>query len=202
VPARLILAALQPTGTDSEPRIFFTASNGHLRTKPTETQWTWLADAGVSGAVLPESRKRFRAVLALLEPQEAVALISTKVDRASRCTENFARLLRMSEEQGWRLIVTEMGIDTRTPMGKAMAHMAVVFAELERDPTRERESPPTSPHPDPRDRAPWRTSFPESELQEDARQAHWDPFLRGACAALAEQDGSCLLASAVSRRAA
>ena len=26
-----------------------------------------------------------------------------------------------------------MGIDTRTPMGKAMEHMAVVFAELERD---------------------------------------------------------------------
>ena len=26
-----------------------------------------------------------------------------------------------------------MGIDTRRPMGKAMAHMAVVFAELERD---------------------------------------------------------------------
>jgi hypothetical protein len=30
-------------------------------------------------------------------------------------------------------LVTEMGIDTRTPIGKAMAHMAVVFAELERD---------------------------------------------------------------------
>jgi DNA invertase Pin-like site-specific DNA recombinase len=29
--------------------------------------------------------------------------------------------------------VTAMGIDTRTPMGKAMAHMAVVFAEPERD---------------------------------------------------------------------
>jgi DNA invertase Pin-like site-specific DNA recombinase len=55
------------------------------------------------------------------------------VDRASRCTEDFARLLRLSEEQSWRLVVTEMGIDTRTPMGKAMAHMAVVFAELERD---------------------------------------------------------------------
>jgi DNA invertase Pin-like site-specific DNA recombinase len=36
----------------------------------------------------------------------------------------------MSQEQSWRLILTEMGIDTRTPMGKAMAHMAVVFAEL------------------------------------------------------------------------
>ena len=94
---------------------------------------TWLADEGVSGRVPPESRKRFRAVLALLEAGEADALIFTKVDRASRCTEDFARLLRMSEEQGWRLIVTEMGIDTRTPIGKAMAHMAVVFAELERD---------------------------------------------------------------------
>ena len=27
----------------------------------------------------------------------------------------------------------EMGIDTRTPMGKAMAQTAVVFAELKRD---------------------------------------------------------------------
>ena len=36
----------------------------------------------------------------------------------------------MSEEQGWWMIVTEMGIDTRTPMGKVMAHMAVVFAKL------------------------------------------------------------------------
>jgi len=52
--------------------------------------------------------------------------------------EDFARLIRLSEDQGWRLIVTEMGIDTRTPMGKAMAHMAVVFTELERDFSRTR----------------------------------------------------------------
>jgi DNA invertase Pin-like site-specific DNA recombinase len=32
-------------------------------------------------------------------------LIFTKVDRASRCTEDFARLLRLSEEKDWRLIV-------------------------------------------------------------------------------------------------
>jgi DNA invertase Pin-like site-specific DNA recombinase len=94
---------------------------------------TWLADEGVSGGVPPESRKRFRAALALLEVGKVGALIFTNVDRASRCTEDFARLIRLSEEQGWRLIVTEMGIDTRTPMGKAMAHMALVFAELERD---------------------------------------------------------------------
>jgi len=77
--------------------------------------------------------KRFKVAPALLEAGESEAVIFTKVDRASCCTEDFARLLRLSEEQGWRLIVTEMGIDTRTPMGKAMAHMALVFAELERD---------------------------------------------------------------------
>jgi DNA invertase Pin-like site-specific DNA recombinase len=98
----------------------------------------WLADEGVSGAVPPESRKRFKAALALLEAGEPEALIFTKVDHASRCTEDFARLLRISEEQSWRLIVTELGIDTRAPMGKAMAHMAVVFAELERDLIRSR----------------------------------------------------------------
>ena len=99
------------------------------------TNWklTWLADEGVSGGVPPESRKKFRAALALLEAGEVGALIFTKVDRASRCTEDYARLIRLSEEQDWQLIVTEMGIDTRTPTGKAMAHMAVVFAELERD---------------------------------------------------------------------
>jgi DNA invertase Pin-like site-specific DNA recombinase len=69
----------------------------------------WLADEGVSGAVPPESRKRFKAALALLETGEAEALIFTEVDRASRCTEDFSRLIRLSEKQGWRLIVTEMG---------------------------------------------------------------------------------------------
>jgi DNA invertase Pin-like site-specific DNA recombinase len=45
----------------------------------------WLADEGVSGAVPPESRKRFKAALALLEAGESDALIFMKVDRASRC---------------------------------------------------------------------------------------------------------------------
>ena len=35
----------------------------------------WLADEGVSGGVPPESRKKFRAALALLEAGEVGALI-------------------------------------------------------------------------------------------------------------------------------
>ena len=87
----------------------------------------------LAGIIAPEERKPVKAALALLEAGEVEALIFTKVDRASQCTEDSARLIRLSEEQGSRLIVTEMGIDTHIPTGKAMAHLAVVFAELERD---------------------------------------------------------------------
>jgi hypothetical protein len=70
----------------------------HARTAETNGwEMTWLANEGVSGAVPPESCKRFKAALALLEVGEAEALIFTNVDRASRCTEDFARLIRLSE---------------------------------------------------------------------------------------------------------
>ena len=60
---------------------------------------TWLADEGVSSGVPPESRKRFRAALALLEVGEVGALNFPKVDRASRCTEDFDRLIRLSRSR-------------------------------------------------------------------------------------------------------
>src|SRR5690606_5091948 len=88
---------------------------------------TWLEDEGVSGGVAPEDRKGFRAALAMLEAGAAQALIVKRVDRASRKTEDFAALLGLAERQGWSVIVTEMGLDTTTPVGKAMAHMAAVF---------------------------------------------------------------------------
>jgi hypothetical protein len=70
----------------------------HARTAETNGwEMTWLANEGVSGAVPPESCKRFKAALALLELGEAEALIFTNVDRASWCTEDFARLIRLSE---------------------------------------------------------------------------------------------------------
>jgi DNA invertase Pin-like site-specific DNA recombinase len=47
-------------------------------------EMTWLPDEGLSGAAPPESRKRFKAALALVEAGEAEAPIFTKVDRASR----------------------------------------------------------------------------------------------------------------------
>jgi Resolvase, N terminal domain len=44
---------------------------------------------------------------------------------------NFQPVSKSKAGESEALIFTK--VDTRTPMGKAMAHMAVVFAELERD---------------------------------------------------------------------
>lgn len=98
----------------------------------------WLADEGVSGAVAPDDRPKLRAALALLDAGEADALIFTPIDRASRKVGDVADLLTRAEKAGWRVIVTELGVDTGTPMGKAMAHVAAAFAELERDYIRQR----------------------------------------------------------------
>jgi hypothetical protein len=137
---------------------------------------TWLADEGVSGGVPPECRKRFRAALALLDVGEVGALIFTKVDRASRCTEDFARLIRLSEEQGRRLIVTEMGIDSRTPMGKAMAHMAGSSRSLSA----------TSSGCVPARRSGSRRRTASRSADQDRRQTTWWPAF---CGAHGGQDG-------------
>lgn len=92
---------------------------------------TWLSDKGISGA--SANRPSLRAALALLEAGEADALVSTKVDRLSRSTEDFADLLATAQRQGWNVVVLDLGMDLSTPMGRAMSQMAAVFAELERN---------------------------------------------------------------------
>lgn len=91
----------------------------------------WLADEGVSGTTT--NRPKLQAALALLAAGEATVLVATKVDRLSRSVGDFAGLLKLSQTQGWELIVLDLGVDTASPMGKAMVSMAAIFAELERD---------------------------------------------------------------------
>lgn len=103
-----------------------------------ECEFVWLADEGVSGGVPPQDRPKFRAALALLDAREADALVFTRIDRAGRSVRDIADLLIHAEENGWRVVITEMGVDTGTAMGKAMVHVAAAFAELERQFLKER----------------------------------------------------------------
>jgi DNA invertase Pin-like site-specific DNA recombinase len=63
---------------------------------------------------------------------EADGLIVAKLDRLSRSVAHFANLLERFRARGWALIILDIGIDTTTVMGEAMATMAATFAQVER----------------------------------------------------------------------
>lgn len=77
---------------------------------------------------LPE---RARAI-AMCESDAADGLVVTKLDRLSRGVVEFGELLGRANKKRWSLAILDLGVDTSTPMGEAMAHMAAVFAQLER----------------------------------------------------------------------
>jgi DNA invertase Pin-like site-specific DNA recombinase len=64
------------------------------------------------------------------------ALCIGTLDRLARSTGDFASILERSERRGWCIVVLDLGgerLDTSTAIGKAMAKMAMVMAELERE---------------------------------------------------------------------
>lgn len=89
-------------------------------------------DEGVSGSVAPSDRPELAQALEMLAAGEADALVVAKLDRATRSVADLCWLLDLSDKQGWDFIALDLGIDTSTPMGRAMAQMAGVFSELER----------------------------------------------------------------------
>src|SRR5262249_35176842 len=62
----------------------------------------------------------------------ADGLIVSKLDRLSRSVGDFSAILARFQRNGWALVVMDLGVDTSTIMGAAMAQMVSVFSELER----------------------------------------------------------------------
>lgn len=91
-----------------------------------------LTDEGVSGSIAPTARPALAEALTMLAAGDADTLVVSRLDRATRSVADLCHLLDLSDRQGWDFIALDLGIDTSTPMGRAMAQMAGVFSELER----------------------------------------------------------------------
>lgn len=63
---------------------------------------------------------------------EADTLMVSKLDRLARSVSDFARLMDEFREAGWGLIVLDLGVDTTSIMGEAMANVVAAFAQAER----------------------------------------------------------------------
>lgn len=90
---------------------------------------TWRVDEGCSGK---QTNPELRQALELLAGGQAEALVVAKMDRLARSVAHASDIMELARSQGWNLVVLDLGVDLKTPQGRAMAQMLAVFAELER----------------------------------------------------------------------
>lgn len=88
-------------------------------------------DAGASGKSL-DGRPELGQALAAVEGRTAAALVVAKLDRLSRSVQDAAGLLDRAQRAGWALVAADLGVDTSTPAGEAMANVMASFGQLER----------------------------------------------------------------------
>lgn len=105
-----------------------------LREESERRGWSLLAiREDVASGKTRNGRRGLRAALDAVELGEADVLLSARIDRLSRSLRDLIELMDRSVQEGWALVTLDLRVDTTTPHGKAMARMAGVFAELERD---------------------------------------------------------------------
>ena len=89
-----------------------------------------VVDAGLSGKRM-SNRKGLLEALDRLDRGEADVLVASKIDRVSRSTEDFARLLNRAEKRGWGLVVLDVDVDTTTAAGRLVVDVVSAAAQFE-----------------------------------------------------------------------
>jgi len=123
------------TGEQADSGLGLEAQNTAIGKTIDARGWTVaaeLVDAGISGSTPPLNRPALAQALDMLAAGDADALVVAKLDRATRSVADLCYLLDLADKQHWDFVALDLGIDTSTPMGRAMAQMAGVFSELER----------------------------------------------------------------------
>jgi DNA invertase Pin-like site-specific DNA recombinase len=88
-------------------------------------------DRGVTGGRM-DGRAGLAAALAFLKAKQAEILIVSKLDRLSRSVGDLAHILALASRQKWALVALDVGIDTTSPSGEAMAFVLGTFSQMER----------------------------------------------------------------------
>ena len=105
-----------------------------IRQAAKERGWKLVAiceDPGVSGKAM-KGRKGLSEALTAVESEKAGVLLVAKLDRLSRSLLDFAMLMEQSRRKKWSLVALDLGVDTTTPAGEALASTLAVFAQFER----------------------------------------------------------------------
>ncbi len=97
-----------------------------------------VVDAGVSASKPLSTRPGGGALLLALRKDGIEAVVAARLDRLFRNAADCLVMTRAWDEAGVTLHLLDLGIDTRSPMGRAFLTMAAAFGELELNLARER----------------------------------------------------------------
>lgn len=89
-----------------------------------------VSDEGITGSTL--NRPGLRHALERIVGGDVDGLVVSKLDRLTRSMRDFCEIVDWFEEAGAPLVMLEPDVDTSTPAGRAVAHVMVAFAEMER----------------------------------------------------------------------
>jgi DNA invertase Pin-like site-specific DNA recombinase len=133
-PIRAIGYGRVSTDEQAESGAGLDAQRAAIEAETTRREWelvAYIEDRGYSAKSL--DRPGIQSVLDHLRDHKADVLLVSKLDRLSRSMLDFADLLeRRSKEEGWSIVALDLGVDTSTPTGEAMANMTATFSRLER----------------------------------------------------------------------
>lgn len=85
-----------------------------------------------------DNRPQLQACLDYL--REGDTLFVTKLDRLARSVLHLQQIKALLDKKNVELVVTDQGIDTRTPTGRLMFNMLGAIAEFENDLRKERQA--------------------------------------------------------------
>lgn len=87
----------------------------------------------VASAKSLKARPVLSQALERLDKGEADVFLVSRMDRAFRSVGDFAGVMARAERRGWLIRMLDPDVDMGTPYGRAMAGVAAVFAQLERE---------------------------------------------------------------------
>jgi DNA invertase Pin-like site-specific DNA recombinase len=90
-----------------------------------------IEDAGYSAKDL--KRPGIQLALEALRAGRADVLVVAKLDRLSRSLLDFATIMQTATRERWGLIALDLGVDTASISGRAVASVLAVFSQLERE---------------------------------------------------------------------
>ena len=121
------------TAEQADSRAGLEAQRSAIVAEAQRRGWTLIEiieDAGYTGKDL--RRPGIAAALDALKHHRGDALVVAKLDRLSRSLLDFAGLMARATREHWGLVALDVGVDTSTPAGEAMANILATFAQFER----------------------------------------------------------------------